>query len=194
MLKNKDIKTLYLDFDNTIGNTPKCVVDLYNEDFATHKGFHYIEWTDINSWDFTECNCASVEQIHGYFTDPRFFERVEFMYYAKEVIEWLSQFYKIKIPSMGVKENLDLKTKWFNENLPEVKFIGVDEKIYSDKSHIDMSDGILLDDDYRNLRTSNAIEAICFGDEYKWNEKWMGTRCYSWLDFGEYMTGERLEV
>ena len=55
------MKTLYLDFDCTIVNTIKAIVSLYNEDFKYYKNFKYINWIDINTWNFTECNCASAE-------------------------------------------------------------------------------------------------------------------------------------
>ena len=61
------------------------------------------------------------------------------------------------------------------------------EQEYKDKSHIDMSDGIFIDDSVNNLETSNAAIKICFGDEYPWNEKWKGIRCANWHEVENYI-------
>ena len=55
---------IYCDYDSTIVNTIKAIVDLYNEDFKYYKKFEYIHWTDIRTWDFLECNCAKPEYIN----------------------------------------------------------------------------------------------------------------------------------
>ena len=73
------MKTIFLDFDCTITNTIKAIVSLYDEDFKYYKKFKYINWTDINTWNFTECNCASAEYINTYFNQQRFFDRLEYM-------------------------------------------------------------------------------------------------------------------
>ena len=63
-------------------------------------------------------------------------------------------------------------------------FIGVDINRYSDKSHIDMSGGIIIDDEINNLLTSNAPQKICFGDVCEWNKDWTGERLFNWIEVG----------
>ena len=70
--------------------------------------------------------------------------------------------------------------------MPYAEYIGVNFKEYDDKSHIDMSDGIYVDDNMKNLNT-NAIENICFGDLYEWNKCWNGKRCFNWTDLENYI-------
>ena len=60
-------------------------------------------------------------------------------------------------------------------------------KKHKDKSEIDMTDGIFIDDSYNNLITSNATEKICFGDVYSWNEKWNGKRLANWMDIKKHL-------
>ena len=60
-------------------------------------------------------------------------------------------------------------------------------KKHNDKSHIDMSDSIFIDDSYKNLATSNAKEKICFGDKYSWNEQWEGKRLLNWMEVRDYL-------
>lgn len=89
---------------------------------------------------------------------------------------------------MGNKPNLHLKEKFFKEHIPYAKFIGVELSVYQDKSHIDMKDGVFIDDSESNLLTSNAKEKYVFGDIYPWNEKSRYPRLYNWVDILERLT------
>lgn len=99
----------------------------------------------------------------------------------------LSKQYDISIVSMGNYPNLILKEEWIKECLPFCKFIGCDFDNYKDKSHIDMSEGVFIDDSKQNLETSNANIKICFGDKYSWNEEYKGVRCYYWIDVLKFL-------
>lgn len=175
-------KKLFIDFDGTLVNTIKTICTLYDDDFKYYKDYKKIDWSEIETWDFTELNCASREYINYYFNQPRFFRNIEYMPWAKETINKLSELYDIKIVSMGFRPNLLGKQKWLSENFPDCELIGVNFKKHSDKSHIDMSGSILIDDSANNLETSNAETKICFGDEYEWNNNWEGIRCANWCD------------
>lgn len=107
---------------------------------------------------------------------------------AKETIDKLKNEYKIIIVSSGYSPNLLAKEVWIRENLPYCDFIGVNFKEYSNKSHVDMSNGIFIDDSENNLTTSNAELKICFGKKYKWNSNWDGIRCENWLDVYKIIT------
>lgn len=179
-------KKLYIDFDGTIVNSIKAIVSLYNEDFKWYKKFHYIYWMDINTWEFSECNCASPDYISTYFNQERFYNKLEFIDNAKEVLDKLKDDYEITIISMGYSPNLIGKEIWIEKNIPYANFIGINYKKYNDKSHLDLSDGIYIDDNMKNLNT-NAKENICFGDVYSWNENWNGERCYNWIELEKYI-------
>lgn len=178
----EELKTLYIDFDGVIVNTIKAIVSLYNYDFLYYKNFEIINWTDIETWNFEECNCCTREDIDKYFNQKRFFDRLEFMPFVKKVMESLAEKYDIYIVSMGDYPNLKLKNRFILEHFPYAKFIGCDFSKYSDKSHIDMSDGIIIDDSVINLERSNAGFKICFGDEYIWNREWKGFRASNWIE------------
>lgn len=189
-----DINTLYIDFDGVIVATIDAIVDLYNEDFQYYNDFKKVNWWEIDTWDFEECNCTSKLHIDSYFNQPRFFERLKFMPYAKEVIEELSKYYKIKIVSHGYSPNLKQKELWIKSKLPFTEFIGVNLKDHNDKSHINMSDGLFIDDSSKNLVTSNAKECICFGDEYSWNKDWTDKRMMNWIEIKQYLLNDRKAV
>lgn len=180
------ISTIYCDFDGTIVNTIEAIVSLYNEDFKYYKKFHKVNWTDIKTWEFTECNCSTPEYIDTYFNQERFFNALKFMDNAEDILNKLNNKYKIVIVSMGYSPNLYGKNIWIKQHLPFADFIGVNFKSHDDKSHIDMSDGIYIDDNMKNLQT-NAIENICFGENYQWNKAWTGKRCVTWEELDQYI-------
>lgn len=184
----RHIENIFVDFDGVIANTIKAIVSLYNEDFKYYKKFKPVHWTDINTWDFEECNCASKEYVNTYFNQQRFFDKLEYMDWAKEVLDELNEHYNITIVSSGYSPNIKAKEIWVNEHLPYCQFIGVNFKEHSDKSHIDMGkNSIFIDDSVHNLITSNAEYKVCFGDIYDWNKDWDGKRCYSWFDIKRYI-------
>ena len=82
--------------------------------------------------------------IDLYFNQPRFFEKLKFMQWAQWAVKKLSQYYTIKIVSHGYSPNLKQKESYIKEWFPFAEFIGVNLKEYSDKAHIDMSDGWII--------------------------------------------------
>ena len=183
----KEVKKIKIDMDGCITDSVKCIVDLYNEDFQHYKNFHHINWWEVNTWNFEECNCTSAEYLNTYFNQPRFFERLELMPWAERVINELKEYYQIEIVTMGYSPNLKQKEVWVEKHFSEIPLVAVNMKKHKDKSHIDMSDSIFIDDSYKNLVTSNALEKICFGEKYSWNEQWEGKRLINWMDVRNYL-------
>ena len=182
---------LFLDFDNTIVDTIAAVVSLYNEDYVNHDGFVAINPKDVTSWEFTECNLATYEEIDKYFGDKRFFQRVKLYPSAGQVLRSLSHMYDITIVSHGYASNLKLKEEWVKDKLFEeifdnscnAEFIGVNWETHNDKSHVDMSNSIFVDDSIRNLETSSAKYKILYGEYMDWNNTNIEfIRCKNWLD------------
>lgn len=183
------MKKLYIDFDGTIVNTIAAIVSLYNDDFKYYKEFYPIKWWEVNTWDFKECKLATNEYINKYFNQERFFKILTYMDWAKEILEELKNEYHITIVSIGSYANLKGKSDWILYNLPFCDFIGINLDENKDKSCINMSDGILIDDMSKNLKNNNAAINICFGDEYEWNKDWDGFRCKNWNDIKNFLKG-----
>lgn len=195
---------LYLDFDGVLVNSIDAIISLYNDDFQAYPNYHHIKPSDIHTWNFEECTCANSDVFDMYFNTPRFFEYLRFMEHADTFIWLLSYQFDFVIVSSGNSPNLKLKQQWINSKLKlyindtkmvnqgKVDFIGVDFKDYNDKSHIDMSNGIFVEDTHYNLETSNAKHKIVFGEQYPWNienevnrETGLGecyTRCKNWME------------
>ena len=181
------IDKIVIDLDGTVLQTIRAICSLYNEDFQYYSKFKSIDWEDVKTWDFQELELAKPEYINLYFNQPRFFEKVRMMDNAKEVINWLSEKYEIIFCSMCYSPNGRGKAKWVKKNFPYAKFLSVNYKDYPDKSHLDLSNAVFIDDSARNLETSNAPIKVCFGSLYPWNESWDGDRCDNWLDFYNFI-------
>ena len=191
---------LYLDFDGVIANSIDAIVSLYNDDFQAYPGYHYIKPEGINTCDFKECNCAKHDTFTTYFNTPRFYRNLKFMDQADVFLWLLSYQFDFTIISFGNPANLKLKKMWIDKKLKffindskmlnqaNTKFIGLDFAEYDNKSCVDMSDGIFIDDTYEYLVASNAKHKIVFGKRYPWNadneaECTTGayTRCEDWM-------------
>ena len=175
---------IYVDFDNTIVNSTKQIVKLWKRRHNGKFDYKTIDWTEIYTYKFTELN-MSHEELMKYFDSLEFFNGLEYNEGAYSTLKHLSDIgYKIKIVSIGTKQNLLLKAKWLKEHFDFIyEYVPVFSETYKDKSHIDMSDGILIDDNSYNLCNSNAKHKICFGEICEWNENWTGKRIYTWYEF-----------
>lgn len=176
--------------DGTATNSIKKIVDLYDEDFHLYKDYKKVHWTDINSWDFKELKLINANIVEDYFCDFRFFQNLELMPWVDKVLNRLKDKYEITMCSIGRPINLKYKKEWLEKYLPFVKFKGVNMDVFDDKSCVDMSGVIFIDDSEKNLMNSNAAEKICFGDIYPWNENWIGKRCANWLDVEKLLMEE----
>lgn len=181
-MRIKGIKKIFIDLDGVVFDTIECICNIYNKDFKYYNDFKPVHGYEIETWNFTELNCASLETINSYFNQPRFFKQVKTMPWAKDIIRILAVDYNIIFISMGDYPNLIQKEKWVKENFPYSKFIGVNMKKHNNKAHINMNKAVFIDDSANNLYTSNAKYRICFGDKYEWNEHWDGERCMNWMD------------
>ena len=175
---------LFLDFDGTITNSSKAICECYNEIYKDYSEFKPANWWENNTWNYTDI-CPLMERPNKLFSDKRFFDRLEFINCnTKEIIEEISKYYEIIITSIGTPENISYKSLWLKTNLPVIKeyiFLS-NEHCTMDKSVVNMSCSIFIDDVNSNLESSNAKVKIIFGDEYPWNETSLCLRCYNWSD------------
>ncbi len=185
------IHKLYVDFDGTMVNTIKTMVELYNSDYRKFDGFKWIDWFLVNTWDFKECSIAPKWYFDLQFNAERLFEQLEFIDNQEEVFWYVIDEYfgcdHTTVVSMGQKPNLKLKESYLEQYFYGIPLIGLDIDEYKDKSSVDMSDGIFIDDSAENLRNSNAAIKICFGRTYPWNEDWDGVRCKDWYEVARYL-------
>ena len=173
---------LYVDFDQTIVDSVEAIVSMYNEDYSAYKEYEYVDPKDIKTWGFKECQCASPEIIDTYFCTPRFFERLNFLENASSILWLLSYKFHIIIISHGHYPNLKLKREWIKKHFNFASFVGVDMDKYPDKSHVDMSNAIFVDDLSRYLYSSNAKYKLLFGENPWEDNRWGYARCVDWIE------------
>lgn len=175
---------LFLDFDCTIIDSIKAYCDVYNELFKHHPEFKQANWWQCEKYNLSDV-CPLVKEPNDIFANKMFFEQCEFINdNTKDIIQKLSEEYKIVICSIGRPKNISYKVLWIEENLPFItNYVMItNDTCKMDKSIVDMNNAIFIDDVSANLFSSNAKYKICFGDIYEWNCDWQGKRCFNWTD------------
>lgn len=169
--RKKPIK-VYLDFDNTLVDSNSAMVYLLNQEFGTKK-----EYKDLKKYDFKdlfpELTDEHCEELFG---DWRLFSLLEFFDNCFETLDYFKKRCNYSLVTYGNKYNLSAKKIWCERYLPFLKELHLLEyvpgDINYDKSMIDMSDGIFIDDHIDYLRSSNAKVKILFRNNHDgdWNE------------------------
>lgn len=178
---------LFLDFDSVIVDTISAYCKTYSTIYDQATGFREPDPNKVNRWDLSD-ECALEKNPLHIFGMGYFFLQLEFMSDAPEVITKLSEKYDIVICSIGTYDNLSHKSEWINKNLPFADAILLKTKgNQMNKSAVDMSGAIFIDDHMDNLVSSNAETKICFGKKYPWNEKWEGTTTDTWNDVAKLL-------
>ena len=178
---------IFIDFDCTIVDSVKTYCNVYNSFFKEHEEFEKADHSRVNRYDLMD-QCHLADHQETIFSHEEFFKHLEFMPHAEEVIEKLSNKHELIICSIGTLDNISLKAKWIKNNLSFIKNVILISSavttngIKMDKSSVNMSNSIFIDDHVENLLSSNAEFKICFGKKYEWNESWTGQRCFNWKE------------
>lgn len=156
---------IFLDFDSTIVDSIKRFVELANKKYKTDK-----DENDLGAYGFSnlypEINNGEVHEI---FAEEEFYnEDICWMNEAEEIIKNISNKFDIFIVTSASGKNLEFKNKWISKHMPFVK------KVYAtgsnNKSVIDMSGGIQVDDVYECLEKTNARIKLLYKNynNFKW--------------------------
>lgn len=160
---------IFIDFDNTIVNSTKKLIELLNLKHNTN-----INWEDVKKYNCTDVfPNVSHEEILNIFNNKDFFKELDIFNNFNETLIKYKNYCNYYICTIGTKNNLSLKKKWCYKNMPiTYGFYGI-EKLDMNKESVDMVDGIIIDDHIQNLRSSNAKYKILFKGEFDtdWNCK-----------------------
>lgn len=160
---------LFLDFDDTICLTSKQFVKLANKKYKKEE-----DWNNINRWDFKDLYPEITNNdIDNIFSSEDFFVDLELCENCLDVINSIKNLVNIHIATIGTDKNLKNKMKWIKENLNiDFNFNGILDTGINDKSSIDMSGAIFIDDRTDNLRSSNANIKILYKNyhNYPWQQ------------------------
>jgi 5'(3')-deoxyribonucleotidase len=165
---------LFVDFDGVITNSVAAYCDAYNTINYEKDNFVPADYALVNRYDLSD-QCPLVntqDKVREIFASYEFWTWLTFMDGAKETLKMLSDKFNVIICSIGTNINLSRKAKWIDRYLPFINSCVLinNANNFMDKSIVNMSDGILIDDVASNLTSSNAKHKICFGKIYPWNE------------------------
>lgn len=144
---------LFIDFDNTIANSSEVIVDMLNEHFGKNENFKKLRKYDFSDL-FPECSYWDIEK---FFNSDEMFERLKIFPNMIETVDAFKDFFdEISIVTIGTKDNLENKKRFLKENNLELTFYGIENNGRSDKSSVDMHNGVFIDDHIGCLHSSNA--------------------------------------
>lgn len=160
------MNTIYLDFDNTIVESNKRIIEILNNKYHTSK-----TEADIKDYQFNSIYPISEKEKLDIFESDEFYSGLEFKPQVLEVLNKYKDLYKIVIVSKGTNDNLVKKEQWIMSHLPyKVKFIGLSGQTFSKKT-IDMSNGIQIDDNFGCLKTNAALKILYKSfNQFPWQE------------------------
>lgn len=144
---------LFIDFDNTIANSSEVIVDMLNEHFDKNENFEKLRKYDFSDL-FPECSYWDIEK---FFNSDEMFGRLKIFPNMIETVDAFKDFFdEISIVTIGTKDNLENKKRFLKENNLELTFYGIENNGRSDKSSVDMHNGVFIDDHIGCLHSSNA--------------------------------------
>lgn len=144
---------LFIDFDNTIANSSEVIVDMLNEHYDKNENFEKLRKYDFSDL-FPECSYWDIEK---FFNSDEMFERLKIFPNMIETVDAFKDFFdEISIVTIGTKDNLENKKRFLKENNLELTFYGIENNGRSDKSSVDMHNGVFIDDHIGCLHSSNA--------------------------------------
>jgi 5'(3')-deoxyribonucleotidase len=174
-----------IDFDSTIVDTSYAMF-LYYQDKTKDTSIKYDK--NKTSWSMTELlPLFSKEEIDNIFIEEDFFNYLQLLPNAYEVLNRLSEDFELEIITYHNPKGIKLKENWIKNNLPMIDIITIlpleNSKMTLDKS---CAEGFLLiDDNIDCLKSSNTRYRICFG-RYQWNTSYCGSknnkRCLNWVE------------
>ncbi len=163
--KNK--KVLYFDVDDVILNSSETAIKIFNSNYNINPPK---EFKDIKDWGYKSIDKRiNVKDIEEMYKSEEFWNNIKINKNFEKIIEnkLINKNYKIEFTTRGSSENLKKKEetlKLFLENKEiEWEFNGINnEKIHEQhgKSHINMSNGIQIDDNINYLNTNAKIKIL----------------------------------
>ena len=162
---------LFVDFDNTIANTSKAVVEILNKRYGTNS-----DYRKLYKYDFQDLFPGlSKKELCAIFNSKELFDTIEFVDGCKDTLSSLQEYFDIHVVTVITqKENLSYKQEWLSSHFGnKLKITGVfDCHSDTEKRQIDMKNGIMIDDRIQVLKNVNAKVKILFrnGTDVEWNQ------------------------
>ena len=178
---------IYIDFDDTITSSIENVVRIINKRYNRN-----VKPQDIGMWDFSDVYPdIPLENIVSVFGEKEFFKTLKL---KNDVIPTLRRYGKYnhliivsKVDSIAIKEKYD----WIKEHLMDIgidiEFRGI--PLGKSKGIIDMSDGIMIDDNAQFLKETNAKYKILYKCDraFDGTQDWDGYTVSNWKELNKLL-------
>ena len=178
---------IYIDFDDTITRSVENVVRIVNKRYNRN-----VDWHDIHKWDFSDVYPdIPLDDIVKVFGEQEFFDTLKFQPYALFVLRRFAKKNTIKIVSKVDAQAMTRKGDWIQEHILDfginLSFIGI--PLGQSKGIIDMSDGIMIDDNAKFLNETNAKYKILYkcGRGFDLSQDWDGIVVSSWKELNNVL-------
>lgn len=177
-------RKLFVDFDSTVVDSIKAYCDTYSDLSFLDERFKMPDHTKVQRWDLKD-ECSLCDDPQKIFSNELFFKNLKKFDDVDEVLQELKTEFDITIVSIGTYQNISHKARYVEKHFPYINnaILLCMHDVVMDKSIIDMSGGIFIDDHVKNLVSSNAKDKICYvndADTKPWNKDWNGYYCFSW--------------
>lgn len=172
MSTKKEKTKLFIDIDDTILESSKAVIEILNKKYGLNK-----KYEDLHDWEYRSIyHQLTKEEVIQIYNSDEFFEIVKIDEAFKKFYEKHKNDFVFKFVSKGTKKNLAKKAKFIKENLCGSNFIPCkfnEHENNFDKSDIDMSGGIQIDDRFDCMEKTGANVKILLthGREFTWNRE-----------------------
>lgn len=168
-----------IDLDNTILNTPACIINLHNK-LSENK----LEYNDDMKlgWKFEPLIKTEQEltELFKLFDHPDFYKEAITYENAIEIVNKLSKDNKVMIISKHMDSRKPLTIEWVSRTFPNTDLVFVDS--FEGKGQVLKDFDIIVDDRIDALESCSDVKCkICFGN-FLWNETWTGLRVTNWLN------------
>ena len=173
---------IYIDFDDTIAQSLPVVVNIVNKRYGRNANVQ-----DIGRWNFSDVYPdISAHNIVKIFGEDEFFKHLKPKKDAVRVLHKFCKRNELIVVSKVDTKALWNKNGWLDKTLRnvgiDIRFIGI--PLGKSKGLIDMSDGIMIDDNVTFLNETNAKYKILFDNDTKFHrsQEWDGLRVDNWKD------------
>lgn len=194
-MENKK-KSLILDLDGTLIQSPRACLELYQKDKQIKIDFKEEEL----QWNFQPyVPKEDLKQVLSYFSDQRMYDIVEPVKDCIEVLKRLQKRYELAICTKSHRDALSFKANYiynYFRFVDKVRYLGQDD---FDKSDIGKDNSIIIDDRVECLTGENRSIRILFGN-YAYNQyenltleekdianTYTILRMDNWLDIEKYL-------
>lgn len=149
--------TIYLDFDNTMVETNKRVIEILNNRYGENKSED-----DLKDYMYHSIHKISEQEKLSIFESDEFYANLCFKPHIIDIISKNYDKFNWVITTKGTKSNLEKKFKWLDKHWPfKMERIGINTSDSNlSKSSVDMSNGIQIDDIRAALDTKATVKIL----------------------------------